>query len=194
MTKFKLSKEILENIATTKNELNRFYRLTPRFKARALIEYAHVAKSELPELLDGIRDTARKDGYNHGLINIIIPGLAYRLGETQLNADEMNSIGDFPFEPQKIRNMVSMYMKNADMYNKMNLGNAPVTEFLGHDFINGNVITMAMDEIAPPTSESDDWVARHMREISHGRFGDERYDAWCPEFQEYERNNMPELW
>ena len=191
---FKLNKKILENIAETKNELNRFYRLTPRFKARALREYAHLAKSELPELLDGIRDIVKKDGYNHGLINIVIPGLACRLGETQLNADEMNSIGDFPFEPQKIRNLVSMYMKNADMYSKTNLDNAPVTEFLGHEFVNGNVITMAMDEVAPPTSESDDWVARHMREISQARFGDERYDAWSPEFQDYERDNIPELW
>ena len=182
---------IHKNIARTQNELNRFYELPPRFKARTLLEYAYAAKSELSEFFDKNRDTTREDSYRYDLTNVIIPGLAYRLGETRLNADQMNAIGDFPREPQNIRNLVSAYIKNTNiLHSGMNPDQAVVTQFLEHDFVNGNVITIAMDELAPPVSESNDWIATHMREISHARFGHEKYDAWCPEFQNYERSNF----
>src|SRR3546814_12885233 len=58
-------------------------------------------------------------------------------------------------------------------------------EILAHSLPNGNLVAFAVDRIAPapaPGEDVDDWIARHIREISRARGLDET-PYWSPAMQ-----------
>lgn len=178
-----ISKKDRAELARKKTEILRLHRLPDRFLARALIQLSREACKDLAQVRPSF-----VVGYDERILKSVIPRLAHALGETGLTEDERDAIQSVPEKGQPLRDHVGICMKNEDLARLAIETSSDALAILSNSFVNGNPITSALDRVAPPSPESDDWVARHMREISRARFGDARCDRWEPEFQDYQRS------
>jgi hypothetical protein len=176
-----ISPEARARVEEVGREVERLHALPDRFLARALLDMARRGREDHPERLG----VPREAGYGNLLIWSVIPALAQRLGEKGLTETEKSCAREVPREPAELRRFIGNCLLNSDLQTLGIEAGSRALDVLGHSIVNGNPITSALDRIAPPAPESDDWVARHMREVSRSRFGDERFDSWTPEFQDW---------
>jgi hypothetical protein len=177
----RLDPETRARMDRVRAEVHRLHALPDRFLGRALLTLARRARVEAPERLGKPSDA----GYENLLVWSTIPRLAKALGETDFTAEEISLLPLTPEGGQALRDHVGNCLANADLLRYGLKHRSEALQILGHSFVNGNPITSALDRVAPPAPESDDWIARHMREISRNRFGDARFDAWSPAFQSH---------
>lgn len=161
-------------------ELTRLYGLPDRFLGRALIDLARSAITADPDL----GGDPRKRGYESLLIRSVLPRLALALGETGLTALEAAGARAAPDSGPDLRVLVGTCLNNA-VFRPFVTQPDPQLRALTLGFANGSPVTIGLDRVSPPTPASDDWVARHIREVSRARFGAERFSAWEPAMQDY---------
>lgn len=161
-------------------ELTRLYGLPDRFLGRALIDLARSAITADPDL----GGDPRKRGYESLLIRSVLPRLALALGETGLTALEAAGARAAPDPGPDLRVLVGTCLNNA-VFRPFVTQQDTQLRALTLGFANGSPVTIGLDRVSPPTPASDDWVARHIREVSRARFGAERFSAWEPAMQDY---------
>jgi hypothetical protein len=166
-------------------EMARLHGLADRFLGRALIDLARKAVDADPEL----GGDPRKKGYESLLIRSVLPRLALSLGETGLTRLEAAGARAAPDPGPELRSLVGTCLNNASFRPFANSAD-PQLRALTFGFANGSPVTIGLDRVCPPNYTSDDWVARHIREISRARFGDERFSAWEPAMQDYPKREV----
>lgn len=183
---FKTNREIdqktLERVEIIQSEIMRLYMLTDRFLGRALLKIGREARAYAPDALGN----PAAGGYDVILAWGVIPRLASRLGENDLLPAEEAFARSLTADAAEFRTLVGSCMNNSSLRLLVAETDSLPLSLLNREFVNGNPITMALDRVHPPTPESADWCARHMREISWNRFGHGEHDAWSPEFQNFE--------
>jgi hypothetical protein len=161
-------------------EMVRLYGLPDRFLGRALIGLARQAIEANPEL----GGDPRKLGYESILIRSVLPRLALTLGEPGLTRVEEAGARAAPVAGPALRVLVGTCLNNSSFRSFLNHPE-PLLRALTLGFANGSPITIGLDRACSPAPDADDWVVRHVREISRARFGDERFSAWEPAMQDY---------
>ena len=161
-------------------EMSRLYGLSDRFLGRSLLALSRSAIEADPEL----GGDPRKRGYESILIRSVLPRLAVELGETGLTAVELAGARAAPPPGGDLRSLTGTCLNNAAFRGFTNHAD-PLLRALTLGFANGSPITIGLDRVAPPDARADDWVVRHIREVSRARFGDERFSSWAPAMQDY---------
>lgn len=161
-------------------EMTRLHGLSDRFLGRALLDLARRAIDADPDL----GGDPRRRGYESLLIRSVLPRLALELGESGLTSVEAAGARAAPPLGAEFRALVGTCLNNAAF--RLFVGSQdPQLRALSLGFANGSPVTIGLDRVCPPTPTSDDWVARHIREVSRARFGNERFSAWEPAMQDY---------
>lgn len=180
--------------SATSRELARLFRLPDRWLAEELLKLARQARREAPECLENPADL----NYDVNFVWQVIPEIARRLGATRLLANEATDPDVVRKSDRELREALGSYLTNhaldildektRDPYRET----ATALGLISGDIANGNPVAFAMDRIAAPApadTHQSDWLARYMREISRARFGDDRFAAWEPSFQQYPRRS-----
>jgi len=161
-------------------EMARLHGLPDRFLGRALLDLARKAIGADPDL----GGDPHRRGYESLLIRSVFPRIALDLGETGLTTVEQAGARAAPAPGAELRNLVGTCLNNVGF--RPFLGHPdPLMRSLTLSFANGSPITIGLDRVAPPGPNADDWVTRHIREVSRARFGDERFSTWSPDMQDY---------
>lgn len=172
--------------------MNRLHAMTDPFLARNVLKMTREARSELPERLGN----PSGPGYDVLLVWQIVPILAKRVSGCALLPNEGRDPEWIQESDQGLRNVVGQCLNNSEMSRwamqsrPKGLDKISALELISREFVNGNPIAILADRVcapAPSGEDKSDWLAQHMREISRARFGDERFSAWSPEFQNYTR-------
>lgn len=161
-------------------EMIRLYGLPDRFLGRAVLGLARSAIEAYPAL----GGDAGRTGYEGLLIRAVLPRLALSLGETELTRSELEGARASPHPGPQLRMLVGTCLNNA-AFRPLAWHPDPLLRSLSQGFANGSPITIALDRVSPPGPAAPDWVARHMREVSHARFGEPRFSAWEPAMQDW---------
>ena len=171
-------------------ESHRIHELPDRFMGRALRALSRRARAELGSPYD----TPTFEGYGAATLWAVLTGLASRLGEQELSPDERRGADSLPHIPERLRKFVGLCLANSEIPMKSVLReDAIACRILSQEFVNGNPITSALDRLAPPRADGDDWIVRHMREISRARFGHSNWISWAPEFNLFKGDRTTEL-
>jgi hypothetical protein len=180
-----------QRIDAVRAEMDRLYTLQDRWLAEELLRLSRDAR----QLMETHFPTGHV-GYDQFMVNDIAPEIARRLGG-KLNADEAQNTAIRSSSDRELRENLGHYFNNQQVGTKgyelrrmmKDAGKeAPVfyaLDIIGHEFVNGNPLAMAMDRIcdpAPAGEDKDDWLARHTREISRNR-GFEPTGSWSPDMQ-----------
>lgn len=181
-----LSPETRARGAAEREELMRMWRLPDRFLAADLLRKAREARTLYPVLQDHGPD---RSTYETTFVWDVIPEIAARLGETSFQflerKSEVRACTDI-----ELRQWLGLSLKHMGMLREAWLDKDRMVNpwlMLTHSIPNGNPVLFAMDRICPPTMDSDDWGARHVREIARNR-GFEGISAWSPMMQDYDQN------
>jgi len=161
-------------------EMIRIHSLPDRFLGRALIGLARSAIEADPDL----GGDPRKKGYESILIRSVLPRLAITLGETGLTRGETSGARATPAPGPELRTLMGTCLNNSG-FRTFIASPDPLLRALTFGFANGSPVTIGLDRVSPPGPKADDWVTRHIREVSRARFGDERFSAWEPAMQDY---------
>lgn len=157
-------------------EMRRIHALPDRWLAAELLRLARRIRSATTYAARAEHDT-----YNSSMLWDVIPELARRLGAEiqpnesldarlrRLNGDELRM-----FVGICNANVARGYMKEANDDSDLN-----ELDILFHETANGNPIIMALDRIAPPTPDSTDPAATHLRHVSSIR-GHAETPTWHP--------------
>lgn len=184
-----LREETRERLDEETKRIDRLHGMPDRFLGRALLQLGREASQAAPKRFGG----AEIGGYGDLIVRAVIPRLASGLGETNLTAEERSLLSVTPADPEELRMFVGTCMGNSDISTiarEVTEGDGKrALDLLARDFVNGNPITIALDRVVPPNPECEDWVVRHMREISRVRFGHEDHIAWSPAFQSYSEHS-----
>ncbi len=167
-------------LGEVRREMVRLHGLSDRFLGRALLDLSRRAIEADPEL----GGDPRRRGYESLLIRSVLPRLALELRETGLTGVERAGARAAPLSGPELRRLTGTCLNNA-AFRLFVESPDPQLRALSLGFANGSPVTIGLDRVAPPQPNSDDWVARHIREISRARFGDERFSAWTPAMQDY---------
>ncbi len=190
---FPLGPGVAERIEMVGRTMRRMHAMTDPFLARNLLRLARQARQEMPDVLGNPGST----GYDPALVWQVIPELAKRIGGAPLLPNEGCDFLYTAQDARGLRETVGRCLDNSSLgrlavKRRASAPTAPqeplALDILGHDFVNGNPIAMAADRLHPPApegSDREDWLARHMREISRYRFGHAGHAAWSPSFQDY---------
>jgi len=169
-----------------RREMARLYALPDRWLAQELLRLAREIRANVPGLA---RPDGQGSGYNSFALWQLVPEIARRLG-APLGPHEATDYDLKTASPKELRRAAGYafnwidrdYLKPA----KKDEADLCPVGVLFHGIANGSPIAMALDRIAPPGPEADDYVARHVREISRAR-GHEVVSSWHPGLQD-----MPE--
>lgn len=183
-----LSAGAVARLQAVKQEMDRLHGLQDRWLGEELLRVTREART----LLDKHFPTAHA-GYDQLMLNEVVPEIARRLG-CKLDANEAQHTDYRHVDGPRLRQAL------GHCFNNQNIGmkgyelrrmqkdagqEAPdytALDIIGHEFVNGNPAAMAMDRVcapAPEGADSDDWLARHTREISRTR-GHEPMASWSP--------------
>jgi hypothetical protein len=188
-TKF-LSPEAIARGKAEREELIRMWRLNDRFLAADLMRKVRDARSRYRAVLD--IDPRGYSTYETTFAWDVVPEIAARLGETAFQPNERKAEVRACTDVE-LREWLGLSLKHMGMIreawnDKDALPNPWL--ILTYSIPNGNPVLFAMDRICPPTLESQDWGAKHVREIArHRGFGD--VSEWSPMLQNYERGGRP---
>jgi len=188
MFRIKLSPETQARLDAERAEIARLFTLPDSELGGEILRYARVIRDRC-----GIGGPdPDKDTYNTTLLNSVVPEVARRLG-AGLGPDEVPRDELAALDGQAFRDYVAVCLVNVS---RMHYRDADRDELLGpvsvlfHDYHNGCPVAFALDRLVPPTPESDDPVARGLREVSANR-GFDPVPAWTPELQEW-RSRAPD--
>lgn len=176
-----MSPEAVARMDAETREIERLWVLDDRWLAREILQLARKAREFFP---DQLGDYARveKTTYSTVFVWDLIPEISARLGETQFMLGERSA--EFrAASADELRGWASSIMNWLGRFDQSEVPlvrGFHVWDLLSHSFVNGNPVIFALDRVAPPTNESKDWCARHMREISQTR-GFAPTSAWSPE-------------
>lgn len=186
--RIKLPPEARARLDAVTQELDRLFGLEDRWLGEEILRLARDARA----LLDTHFPTEHV-GYDQFLVSDLAPEIARRLG-AKPNADESQNVAIRASSDREIRERLGRYFNNMRIAEKgyelrhmMESAGKEVPTYyaldiLGHEFVNGNPLAMAVDRIctpAPADSDRDDWIARHTREISRNR-GHAETAVWTP--------------
>lgn len=175
-----ISEKMRDHIKKEAAEIDRFYGLPDRFMARELIKLSRDLRNNHENVIG-----QPGEGSYEGLIAwAILPRLARDLGETDLTGVERQAALMAPRDPAALREYTGIALNNS-AFRFISDRDGLLAQRLTGSFANGSPVTIALDRVAPAHEASPDWVAVHIREICHARFGDQRYSSWCPEMQIY---------
>jgi hypothetical protein len=164
-------------------EMTRIHALPDRFLGRTLLSLSRRAIAAAPDL------SAGGHGYESLIIECLLPRLALQLGETGLSPNERAGACATPAPGPDLREFAGTCLNNAAFACFLKEDD-PLLRALSLDFANGSPVTIGLDRVCPPVPSASDWVARHIREVCHARFGDERFTAWEPAMQDYPRREI----
>ena len=163
----------------TKTELARLHALPDRWLAAALLSLARSARADHPELQD-----PHSGVYAASFLWQVVPEAARRLGGKMLPNEATRYRHQ---DGREFRETLGVYLKNGELRLYMDPSDREratptALEILDHEFVNGNPVAMAADRIHPPPpagEDREDWIARHMREVSRNR-GHGDIASWSP--------------
>jgi hypothetical protein len=185
-----LSPEAIARGNAEREELIRMWRLSDRFLAADLLRKVREARFMYPKVFD--LDPNGWSTYEKSFVWDLVPEIAARLGETAFQPNErkaeVRACSDI-----ELRDWVGLSLNHMGMIREAWIEKYPILNpwlMLTHSVPNGNPVLFAMDRVSPPTQESQDWGAKHVREIARNRgFGD--VSAWSPMLQNF--NIFPAL-
>lgn len=175
-----ISSTAMQQVERRTQEMVRLHGLPDRFLGRELMRLSRAGRMAAP---DSYSDP-NISGYDTLILWRVLPRLAFNLGERDITPQEQMNMRRMPAMGQELRDFVGICMNNVS-FRELIRNENPGLQSLGMGFANGNPVTIGLDRVAPPGPDSADWIARHIREISRNRFGDERFSAWAPEMQAY---------
>jgi hypothetical protein len=183
-----LAPEVLQRIRLkvrrTADEIARLHALPDRWLAEELLRLARGLRRDFPARLRDPHGVV----YDANFVWQVVPEAAKRLGATRLLPNEAVSPSVVTLSGAEFRALVGAYLRNVSIgrWSEADGSDAPTAgETLCHCVANGNPVAFAADRIcqAPEAgADRQDWVARHVREISRAR-GHEETPYWSPELQ-----------
>jgi hypothetical protein len=187
-----LSPDAIARLGKTRTEIKRLYALSDRWLAEELLRLSRKLRLEFP---DWLGYPARKT-YDSEYVWHLVPEVARRLGARSLLRNEAAMRDIVALEDAEFRCVAGIIFKNLSM-RRWPSGTPPDTpstaEILAHEIANGNPVAFAIDRFIPAPAKGDDrddWLARHMREISSAR-GFEPTPCWSPALTPSPRNRGP---
>lgn len=180
-----MSPEARERSDAEKAELLRLWELPDRFLAEDLLRKVRAARSMYPH-----KFALHPEGwstYETTFVWDVVPEVAARLGAVDFQPNERKSEVR-GCSDEELRDWVGLSLKCMGMIREAWIDKVPLVNpwlILSHSIPNGNPVLFGLDRVCPPTLESLDWGAVHVREIARNRgFGE--VSAWSPMLQEYE--------
>lgn len=187
---FKLPPHLKEKVDAEMTEMKRLYALPDRWLAEELLRLARTIRERTSY---AARDP-KGDTYNSSVVWDFVPEIAYRLGgKLQLNESIDPQIKMAKGEDLRMYaaaftiGVAEIYFRDARRGERL----CPV-DILFHNYCNGSPIMMAVDRLAPPSPESEDSIARQIREIAAVR-GHEPAAMWHPGLQEKVQKREPDF-
>lgn len=187
-----LSPETLARMDAKRAEIGRLYALGDRWLAEEILKHARLVRQIYPDRL-GQDAHVNRSSYSTAYVWNVVPEIAARLGATHFLAGERSE--EFRMlSSDALRDWVGGAMPwvgSLPMAQKDLVRGFHPWDLLTTEFVNGNPVVFALDRVAPPSDESKDWCARHMREIARNR-GFEPVSGWHPWFNDYEARRARE--
>jgi hypothetical protein len=187
-----LSQDARARLDKTRAEIRRLYALPDRWLAEELLRLSRKLRLEFPDWLGyPVRKT-----YDSEFVWHLVPEVARRLGARSLLRNEAAMRDIVALEDADFRCCAGAIFKNLSMrrWPSSTPADTPSSaEILAHEIANGNPVAFAIDRFIPPSAKDhdrDDWLARHMREISFAR-GFEPTPCWSPALTPSPRNRGP---
>ncbi len=176
---------IRRRVIAQSRECERLHALSDRWLGEAVLKLARDVRSRVPAMADQTRERRTYEGY---VLWEAIPEMARRVGCTLL-PNEASDPTVRRATPWDLRMAVGHAYGNVsrdalDEASRPGSDLCPV-EFLTREAANGSPIAMLLDRVAPPTPDSPDRIATHLREVCRCR-GIPRQDAWSPAMDDYE--------
>lgn len=182
-----MSPQLHACVQATAREMARLHALPDRWLGQELLKLARTLRRQYPRQLSDPHGTT----YDTNLVWQLVPEVAKRMGAGRLLPNEASSRSVVTTSDADLRVHVGVYLRNCalDRWPLPDRDRAVPSagEILCHSVANGNPIAMALDRLhaAPePGLDRDDYIARHVREISAAR-GFEPTPYWTPELQDY---------
>lgn len=176
-----LPPEVAARIERSKARVERLYGLPDRWLGREIAGIARRIRASVPELAS---PASEGDAYTKHVLWDVVPEIARRLGEPLL-PNESSDAGLRRAGEVELRRDVSTCLYNISSVRLMRVVPEALQDDLHMlllDAANGNPVTVALDRLAPPGPESDDRIARHLREVSASRRHDPT-SSWHPGLQ-----------
>lgn len=174
-----------QRLAKTAAELERIFSLPDRWLAEELLRLARGTRAMFP---DKLAYDPRLSTYDRSLVWDVVPEVAKRLGSRNLTEQEA-SFEVRAHSGTALREHAGQCLHCTSINRWLDhQANFPSpAELLVHDIPNGNPLAIAVDRLcpAPPReAHADDWIARHVREISRTR-GFQETAIWTPALQHW---------
>lgn len=178
-----MSPEQIARSDAERAEILRMWSLPDRFLAADLLRKVRVARNAYPVLNMDYRGST----YETTFAWDVVPEVAARLGAAEFLPNERKSEVR-QCSDKELRDWVGLSLKHMGMIREAWLerdDRANPWLMLTHSLPNGNPVAFAMDRVCPPTLESRDWSAVHVREVARHR-GFDGVSAWSPMLQDWE--------
>jgi hypothetical protein len=175
----------IERLKRTGSEIARLYALPDRWLAAELLRLARALRQEFPDQLSDPYAAA----YEPSFVWHVVPETAKRLGAKVLLPNEAKLAEIVRLDGPEFRACVGIYLKHVSPHRWRPASDQAMpqpADILCHSIANGNPVAFAVDRLSPAPSHSEDredWIARHVREISRARGFDET-PYWSPGLQE----------
>jgi len=172
-----------------RREIARLHGLSDRWLADALLRMAREVRRAHPDRLGDPRGIV----YETSFVWHLVPELAKRMGASRLLPNKATDQRFAAADGRELRRLAGIYLRHTalDRWRRPNVAGAerragmlPET-LLCRAIANGNPVAFAADRICPapaPGDDRDDWIARHVREVSAHR-GLEPTPYWTPAMQ-----------
>jgi hypothetical protein len=187
-----LSQDARARLDKTRAEIKRLYALPDRWLAEELLRLSRKLRLEFPDQLG----YPAEGTYDSDFVWQLVPEVAKRLGAKILRPNEAVMRDIVTLNDAEFRCCAGAILKNISL--RRWPSNTPpdtpsIAEILAHEIANGNPVAFAIDRFAPAPAKGndrDDWLARHMREISSA-CGFEPTPCWSPALTPSPRNRGP---
>lgn len=193
-----ITPESRSRVETLSREMKRFHGLTDRWLGEELLRLAREAR----RLAVRLGNPARQD-YDVNFVWQVVPELARRLGAGPLHLNEATDSFTCQRDDRAFRNLIGVYLQNISLFRlgcevsiqRGDRAAVSALDILGHEFVNGNPVEMAISRLvgpAPANDDQSDWLARHCREVGQYR-ASLAHGVWQPEPDEIEAAALPEV-
>jgi len=182
-----LSPKTRARLDATHEIITRLYYLPDRWLAEELLRLARRMRHDHPDRLGNPAVYV----YDAGFVWHVVPEIAKRLGAIRLHPNEATRGDIVTLQGQDFRECVGCFLANISQNWPRPIdaeGTPTAADILTHEIANGQPAAFALDRPRlnapppPPGHDRNDYVARHVREISRNRsHGETPY--WSPDLQ-----------